>query len=109
MKIKKIKIGEIETLFISIPYIYKNFKIVEYPKAGTYIMETDSKDLNHWKIKIPNGDYEIVGRSNELWRELVLEKLNIEFDEYINILYEHDITVCYSDHSNFWLVVVQLN
>ena len=106
MKITKFKIGENEGLFIPIPYMYKNFKLVQYATAGTYIMETDSNGLNHWKINIPKGNYEIIGRSNELAPELVEEKFEVPFKQYIKLLNEKDITVNYSDHSDFWLVVV---
>ena len=106
MKITKFKIGENEGLFIPIPYIYKNFKLVQYATAGTYIMETDSTGLNHWKINIPKGNYEIIGRSHELSPELVKEKFQVPFKKYIRLLNKKDITVNYSDSSDFWLVVV---
>ena len=106
MKITKFKIGENEGLFIPIPYMYKNFKLVQYATAGTYIMENDSTGLNHWKINIPRGNYEIIGRSNELAPELVEEKFKVPFEKYIKLLNEKNITVNYSDHSDFWLVVI---
>jgi hypothetical protein len=106
MKITKFKIGKIEGLFIPVPYMYKNFEVVQYNTAGTYIMETDSNELNHWKINIPRGNYEIIGRSNELAPELVEEKFKVPFKQYIKLLNEKDITVNFSDHSDFWLVVI---
>ncbi len=48
-------------LFVNVPSWYKNFIIVQYPIYGTYIMETDSTGLNHWKMNIPRGNYKIVG------------------------------------------------
>jgi hypothetical protein len=33
---------------------------------GSWVMETDSKGLNHWKINIPQGKYNIIGFSNSL-------------------------------------------
>jgi hypothetical protein len=105
-KIVKFKIGKIKGLFVSIPYRYKNFTIEQYPISGTYLMETDSKELNHWKIKIPKGDYEYIGRSNELSPELIDKFFKASFNDYIKILNKKDITVNYSDHSNFWAVVV---
>ena len=64
-------------LFVNVPEMYKNFKIVQYTRAGTYIMETDSTGLNHWKINIPRGNYEIVGFiNNELTnKNFALKKL----------------------------------
>ena len=106
MKITKFKIGKTEGLFVPTPYIYKNCTLVQYATAGTYIMETDSTGLNHWKIKIPRGNYEILGRSNELTPELAERKFEVTFKEYIKLLNEKDITVNYSDHSDFWLVLI---
>lgn len=104
--IVEFKTKDREGLFVSIPYRYKNFKIEQYSRAGTYLMETDSTGLNHWKINIPRGNYEVVGRSNELEPELVESKIGIPFKEYIAILNEKDITVNFSDHSNFWAVLL---
>ena len=99
--------GKNKGLFISVPYIYKNFKIEQYSKRfGTYLMETNSNSLNHWKMKIPNGCYEIVGLSNQIELELVESEIGIPFKDYIKILNEKDITVNYSDTSNFWLIVL---
>ena len=109
MKIVEFKTKDRQGLFIPIPYMYKNFKIKQYSRAGTYVMETDSNGLNHWKINIPRGNYEIIGRSNELEPELIESKIGIPYKEYIGILNEKDITVNYSDRSDFWLVVLQLN
>jgi hypothetical protein len=58
---------ENELYYINVPNQYKNFKIVTYNRAGTYIMETDSKQLNHWKEKLPKGyTYEIIGFVNDI-------------------------------------------
>lgn len=100
------KLGNNKGLFVAIPYSFKNFSIEQYPIAGTYLMETDSKELNHWKIKIPKGDYRYIGRSNELSPEFVESELGVLFEEYITMLNELGITVNYSDHSNFWAVLL---
>ena len=47
--------------FVDVPEIYKKFRIINYGYAGTYIMENENTGLNHWKMKIPNGKYEILG------------------------------------------------
>ena len=93
-------------LFVSVPYIYKNFKIVQYAKAGTHIMETDSTGLNHWKSKIPSGSYDFIGRSNELSKDIIDLVLGISFEQYIDVLDENDISVNLSDSSNFCAVLV---
>ncbi len=104
--IVEFKTKDREGFFVSIPYIYKNFKIEQYSHAGTYLMEADSDGLNNWKTSIPKGNYEIIGRSNEMEPELVESKIGIPFKEYINILNEKDITVNFSDHSNLWAVLL---
>lgn len=48
-------------IYVSVPDLYKNFKIVQYNVAGTYLMETDSTGLNHWKLNLPRGEYKIIG------------------------------------------------
>lgn len=102
------KTDKVKGLFLSVPYYYKNFKIVRYPKAGCYLMETDSRDLNHWKINLPLGNYEIVGLSNSLTDQQI-KHLGVNHSEYIRLLSSMDITVNYSDTSNFWLVIIKLN
>lgn len=105
-KIVDFKIGNSKGVFVVIPYSFKNFTIVQYPVSGTYLMETDSKELNHWKTKIPKGNYKYIGRSNELSPEFVEETLNVPFKQYTNMLNDLDITVNYSDQSNFWAVLL---
>ena len=105
-KIVNFKLGNNEGIFVAIPYSFKNFTVEQYPVSGTYLMETDSKGLNHWKIKIPKGKYRYIGRSNELNPELVEDTFKVPFKKYTNILNEKDIKVNYSDHSNFWAVLL---
>lgn len=57
-----IDIDEKQLHFINVPEIYENFRVVNYGFAGTYFLETDSKELNHWKINLPNNcGYQIIG------------------------------------------------
>jgi hypothetical protein len=100
------KVGNSKGIFVAIPYSFKNFTIEQYPVSGTYLMEADSKELNHWKTKIPKGNYKYIGRSNELSPEFVEETLNVPFKHYINMLNKLDITINYSDCSNFWAVLL---
>ena len=61
---------------------------------------------NKDQLVFNRGNYEIIGWSNELAPELVEEKFKVPFKQYIKLLNEKDITVNYSDHSDFWLVVI---
>jgi len=63
------KTSKVEALFVSVPEEFKNFVIQQYPVAGTYLMETDSKALNHWKVQLPKADYSILCRLNEASEE----------------------------------------
>jgi len=65
MKIQ-IDIPENKLYFLNVPIEYKKFEIKNYGYAGTWLMETDSKELNHWKIKLPNSNYEVLGFTSEV-------------------------------------------
>jgi hypothetical protein len=55
------KENQSEFLLVNVPEMYSDFKLVHYGYAGTYIMETNSTGLNHWKMHIPKGNYELIG------------------------------------------------
>jgi hypothetical protein len=65
MKVQ-IEIPEDELYFVNVPIEFKNFEIKNYGYAGMWLMETDSKDLNHWKINLPIKKYEILGFVNDV-------------------------------------------
>ncbi len=65
----KFKTSKVEGLFVKVPNEYKNFNIQQYSYAGTWLMETDSKNLNHWKESLPKGDYTVVGLLNNITTE----------------------------------------
>jgi hypothetical protein len=65
MKIQ-IEIPEEKLYFLNVLNEYKNFTIVNYGYAGTWLMENDSKELNHWKVSLPNGNYEVLGFVNDV-------------------------------------------
>jgi len=53
--------------FVNVPPEFTNFKIVNYGYAGKWLMETDSKELNHWKVSLPtNYSYEVLGFVNDV-------------------------------------------
>lgn len=56
-------------LQVFVPTNIQKCEIVNYGYAGTWLMESNSKDLNAWKMKLPNGNYEIIGRVNEVVSE----------------------------------------
>jgi hypothetical protein len=65
MKIQ-LDIPEEKLYFLDVPEEYKNFQIQNYGYAGVWLMELDSKELNHWKVSLPNRKYEILGFVNDV-------------------------------------------
>lgn len=53
-------------LQITVPDDIEDFDIINYGYAGTWIIEKNAKKLNAWKQKIPNGNYEILGRIKDV-------------------------------------------
>lgn len=105
-KIRRIvmSVPDNKLMFVPVPDSYQNFTIVDYTRAGTWVMETDSKGLNHWKINIPRGEYEIVGFSHKITEDQCLG-IGITFKDYMKILSNNDITIDYSKFSGQWLVL----
>jgi hypothetical protein len=108
-KIVEFKTGKNKGLFISVPYttkpeecFFKDKESLRFALMCAY----GRSELSFIPIVIPEGNYEIVGLSNQLEPEIVEAKIKIPFKDYIKILNKKDITVNYSDTSNFWLVVL---
>lgn len=57
-------------------------------------------------IVLPTAKYNILGLSNKLDEVQIYEHLCLSYQEYLRLLSKHDITVSYSDFSNYWMVVV---
>lgn len=68
--IVKIDIPKNNLFQILVPDDIEKFEIVNYGFAGTWIMEKNSKKLNAWKQKLPNGNYEILGRIRDITNDL---------------------------------------
>lgn len=48
--------------YLDVPEQIKNFTVVYYGYAGVWLMETDSTELNSWKVRLPNNSrYEVLG------------------------------------------------
>lgn len=56
---------------VVVPEEYKNFVIKNYGFAGYWLMETDSKELNHWKVFLSkgNGSYSFLFISSQATEE----------------------------------------
>lgn len=62
----KIEVLKNQLLQVLIPEHIKKCVIVNYGYAGTWLMESNSTELNAWKMKLPNGKYEIIGRIEDI-------------------------------------------
>lgn len=60
-----IDIPKEKILQVRVPEHIKKCKIVNYGFAGTWLVE-DSKELNAWKIALPRGNYEALGRFKDV-------------------------------------------
>lgn len=60
-------------LQIIVPDHIQKFEIVNYGYAGTWLIESNSKELNAWKTQLPNGKYEIIGRIKDVVVDSELE------------------------------------
>lgn len=112
--IVEFKAGGNKGLFISGPYTTKPkecfFKDKESLKFALMCgYGRNGEVLSYIPIIIPKANYKIVGLSNQLEPEFAEKEIGIPYKDYIKILYEKDITVNYSDTSNFWLVVMLIN
>ena len=108
--IVKFETKTVKGLFISVPYnTYVSdchFKDKEsMPFALMVCSGSKGAIPSFFPIVIPEGNYEIVGLSNSL-TDSQIGKLGLTYNEYIKVLSEKDITVNYSDFSNYWLVVI---
>lgn len=101
----------VKGLFISVPYDIIvdecHFKDKESMKFALMVC-FGKKNLipSRIPIIIPEGNYKIIGLSNQLTETQMSEELGLTYHEYLRLLGEKDITVNYSDFSNYWLVVV---
>lgn len=63
------KTSKAELLFVALPKEYDKYTIQRYPMSGDWIMELNSKGLNHWKVNIPRG-YTILGKLSTISEEV---------------------------------------
>ena len=61
-----IDVPKSKLLQVLVPDNIQKCEIVNYGYAGTWLMESNSKDLNAWKMKIQNGNYEVIGRIKDV-------------------------------------------
>jgi len=61
-----IDVPKSKLLQVLVPDNIQKCEIVNYVYAGTWLMESNSKELNAWKVKLPNGKYEVIGRMKDV-------------------------------------------
>ena len=103
--------GKVKGLFVAVPYntIVDKCHIIDKESMPIALMTCfGSKNTipSFIPIVLPTAKYKIVGLSNKLDEVQITEHLCLSYQEYLRLLSKHDITVCYSDFSNYWMVVV---
>ena len=81
-----IDVPKSKLLQVLVPENIKKCEIVNYGYAGTWLMESNSKDLNAWKIKLPNGKYEVIGRVNDVVAGVDLSEIETDKNFIIRCL-----------------------
>jgi hypothetical protein len=82
MKIQT-EIPEKYLYFLNVPEQYKNFRIVNYGLAGTWLMEIDSSGLNNWKVILPPySKYEILGFVSDV----IISEINTDKNFVLRIM-----------------------
>jgi len=108
--IVEFKTKKVKGLFISVPYNIREECHFKDKESLRFVLMVGfgGKDsiLSFIPIVIPEGDYRIIGLSNQLTESQMSEELGLTYHEYLRFLGEKDITVNYSDFSNYWLVLV---
>ena len=56
-------------VFVMLPEDVKSVKVIKYPVSGYWLMDTDSKDFNAWKIHVSNKPIELQGFVSNLTDE----------------------------------------
>jgi hypothetical protein len=102
---------KVKGLFISVPYNIIvdecHFKDKESMKFALMVCFGKKNLISSWiPIVIPEGNYKIIGLSNQLTESQMSDDLGLTYPEYLRFLGEKDITVNYLDFSHYWLVVV---
>ena len=102
---------KVKGLFVSVPYdtIVDECYIKDKESMPIALMTCfGSKNAipSFIPIVLPTAKYKIVGLSNKLDEVQIAEHLCLSYQEYLRLLSKHDITVSYSDFSNYWMVVV---
>ena len=110
-KIVKFKTNKANGIFVSVPYnsIIEDCHFKDKGSMPFHLMichGSKNSIPSFFPIELPKKDYKILGFSNNLDEKTVEENLGISFKEYIRILNDKDITVCFSDWSNYWFVLV---
>lgn len=59
----------VKHLTVEVPDKNNDYKIIRYSHAGTWLMETNSKNLNAWKVNIPQRKYIFIGNVSSLTGE----------------------------------------
>lgn len=65
-------------LQVLVPEHIQKCEIVNYGYAGTWLMESNSKNLNAWKMQLPMGNYEVIGRVKDVVSGIDLSEIELD-------------------------------
>jgi len=72
-------------VFVMLPEDVKSVKVIKYPVSGYWLMDTDSKDFNAWKIHVSNKPIELQSFVSNLTDEQK-EGVCKDADEFASLL-----------------------
>jgi len=83
MKQLEIEVNGARYLLVEVPSGIE-IRIVKYPRSGSYLKQTNSKDLNGWDCKLPKGSYTLLGytEDEDVCRGVLPEYENGWFRDY---------------------------
>ena len=73
-----IDVPKSKLLQVFVPDNIQKCEIVNYGYAGTWLMESNSKNLNAWKMQLPMGKYEVIGRVNDVVSGIDLSEIELD-------------------------------
>jgi hypothetical protein len=73
LKTKQINTGKATILTVELPKGVSNLRIDKFPRAGNWLTDCDSKELNAWKVNLPQGNWKSPGFADQITEEQAME------------------------------------
>jgi len=79
LKTKQINTGKATILAVELPKGVSNLRIDKFPRAGNWLTDCDSKELNAWKVNLPQGNWKSPGFADQITEEQAMEVVDGSF------------------------------